>query len=119
MTRSFGLVRAVLVLGLRHLPGLPQGVSAAAPTPSAADIDRRQGRTERSVPVAIQNPRAPFGLSGFAMVAMRTRKSGLEHTAGMPGIMPEKRAFPWLSIETSVVSRSASVGLPALQTTVP
>src|SRR6185369_4246097 len=34
--------------------------------------------------------------------------------------MPEKRAFPWLSIGTSLVSSSTSVWLlPALQTSVP
>src|SRR5262249_26611803 len=98
----------------------PEGVDAAAPTPLRRLTSiALQGRMERSVPVAIQNPRAPFGFWGFAMVAMRTRKSGLAHTAGMPGIMPEKRAFPWPSIETSPVSSSASVWSPALQTSVP
>src|SRR5262249_56063444 len=62
------------------------------------------GLMVRSVPVAIQNPRAPFGFWGFAMVAMRTRKTGLVHEPGIPAIMPEKRALPFESIGTSGVS---------------
>jgi len=72
-----------------------EGVDAAAPTPSSAAVSiARQGRTLRSVPVAIQRPRATFGFWGFAMVAMRIRKTGLAHAAGMPLIVPEKRASP-------------------------
>src|SRR4030095_7459400 len=44
MTRSLGVVCAVLILGLRHVLGLREGVGAAAPTPSwAAGINRSSG----------------------------------------------------------------------------